>query len=378
MATLVAEPEPLSLSHGRSELPGLRLDDSFLQQYAAAHAVTLNGKVRSAVVSDAEDERIDVDWLEPAPGLEPAVRRVAGLRVRSDHGQQAEIVAPVELYELPQGQLVRAVFYTLTLAIGTTNEWHILRWWLEPGGADATLRADALAFLETFHRPGHLEVVDDQGQRTASLRLPGAAFDPDLDDALSFITEVAALEEWSGTTIPLPLEAGAQEVADLSWTAAMVRARVVPLTLPDELELLVRPDGRTTRALSEVDAVVVPRQIQAQPLGVEIPLGTAEVAAQVEVVDLAERDDGFVELTCRLAAAQSRSVLAHLVPPSSRSRRVRRTLVGGAPLPPSSLLSESVAADLRQRALSSFLAVEFGSEELPAELLAGIEAKWPE
>ena len=369
---LVAELEPLAL-RSRS-LADLRLDDAPLERYAAARGVSLNGKLRSSVVTDLNEGAVDLSWLEPHPGIDPVARRIAGLRVRTDRGDRVGIVTPVERFELEEGQLVRAVFYTMTLAIGTTPDWHIMRWWLEPGGSDATLRADALAFLESFHQSGDLEIVDESGDRVTALRLPGAPFDPELKEARGFVTEVAALEEWSGVKIPLPDEAGADEVAEVARAAAIVRARVVPLTLPERLELTVRTQAP---GFTSVDTVAIPREIRAQPLGVDIPLGIAEVLAAVEVAGVTERDDGFVTLSCRPTPTQPRSVTAHLSPPPSRSRQVRRTLVGGAPLPPDGLLSEVVAADLRHRALTSFLADELGDRKLPANLLQEIEAKWP-
>jgi hypothetical protein len=146
--------------------------------------------VRENTIGEGES---DTNWLEPGPDVEPVARRLAGLRMRTSDGFTAGLVIPIELYSLPQGQLIRAVHYTLTIAIGTTADQHIVRWWLEPGGDDASLRADGLAFLQALHRPGELELVDEGGDRIASLNLPVAQkFDPGLAEALSFITEVAA------------------------------------------------------------------------------------------------------------------------------------------------------------------------------------------
>jgi len=375
MATLVTPPAP-PLTLSGATVGDLRLDDARLERFVALRGVSLNGTTRTSTIGDLTDPtRVDTTWLEPTPDLEPVARRIAAMRIRTDADDRVALVAPIELFALPQGQLVRAVHYTLTLAIGTTPDWHVVRWWLEPGGEDATLRADGLRFLRALHEPGELEFVDEQGARIAALRTEGAPFDPALENARAFVEEVAALEEWTGTKLPLPLHVEAEGVAEVARAAAIVRARVVPLALGDELTLTVRPDG--DQPLDEVDTIVIPREIHAEPLGIDVLLGDAEVIATVEVLTSEPAGDGLVRLHCRLRDDQPRSIAAHLTPPPGRSRTVRRTLVGGAPLPPDGLLSPDVAQGLRQRALAQFLDTELAGRELDPALLAGIEAKWP-
>jgi hypothetical protein len=378
MATITAPPRSLHLGALRHEVQGeeaLHLDDARLEHYVEAGSISLNGRVRMNTLGDAAGEA-DTAWLEPGPDIEPLARRVAGLRMRNEDGFAASLVTPIEIYELPQGQLIRAVHYTLAIAIGTTPDLHIVRWWLEPGGDDAALRADGLAFLQALHRPGELELVDDQGDRIAALRLPVAQdFDPELASALPFIVEVAALEEWTGTKLPLPLEVPALQARDVQEAAAIVRARIVPMTVGDELVVTVLP-ARDSPV--DVDTVVVPHEVSATLLGVNVKLGTAELAVAVEVIDQEPAEDGLLRLRCRLASGQPGSFTAHLYPPTTRSRRLRRTLVGGAPVPPDGLLSAAVAADLRRNALAAFLDEELEDADLPDGLLADVEEKWPE
>ena len=378
MATLTAEARPLELGpapdqEGRTG--DFRLDEDEFQRHVGVTGVSLNGHVRTNAPGEAPTGAEDTAWLEPRPGVKPLARRIAGLRMRTDDGFVETLVAPIEIYQLPQGQLIRAVYYSLTVAIGTTADLHIIRWWLEPGGDDAALRANSLSFLHALHRPGELEMVSEDGGRIAALRQSThEGFDPELAEALPFVLEVAGLEEWTGTRLPLPLYADAAEVRDVVEAAGIVRSRVVPLNVGRELTVTARP---ITEEPMGIDTLVVPHEIKARLLGVEVLLGTADLTLAVELIEAERLADGLVALRCRLAPGQSRSVSAHLYPPPTRSPRRRRSLVGSAPLP-SGMPSPAVASDLRRNALAAFLDEELEDQGMSAELLAEVEKKWPE
>lgn len=375
MAPVSAQADPLTIA--RPTVSDLELDDRTLARIVADAGVSLNGRVRSDVVGRAGSEAEQLlSWLEPAPGVEPAAATHGRLRVEGPDAD-AWLVAPLQVFDLDQGLLVRAVYYTLTLAIGTTEDFHVIRWWLEPGGDAAGLRADALRFLEALHRPGHL-VVDEltTGHRWGHLPLSEAPFDEELRQARGFLEQIALLEEWTGHAIAVPDAASAQEVTDVARTVAIVQSRVVPLTLPETGSLTLHDVADGDVPPGDVVELSVRREVVTEILGTELPLGSVDLALRIRVIDARPAGDA-VTISFALAEGQQRSVFGHLYPPRTRVRRLRRSLVAGAPLPADALAVEMRAEELRLAAADRFLEEELGAESLPADVLADVEAKWP-
>lgn len=377
MAPVSAQADPLTLA--RPTVSDLELDDRTLERIVADAGVSLNGSVRTDVVGGAGSETEQaLAWLEPPPGVEPTTATLCRLRVEGPDAD-AWLVAPTQVFERDEGLLVRAVYYTLTLAIGTMSDLHILRWWLEPGGDAAGPRADALRFLEALHRPGHL-LVDEltTGRRWGHLPLSEAPFDEELRQARGFLEQIALLEEWTGQPVPMPIAASASEVTEVARTVAIVKSRVVPLTLPEEGTLTLRDVADDDLPPGDVVDLSLHRDVVTEALGVELPLGSVDLALRVRVSG-ARREGDAVTVSFALAPDQPRTVFGHLYPPATRARRLRRSLVAGAPLPADVLAIEMRAEELRLAAADRFLEEELGcaARPLPADVVADVEAKWP-
>src|SRR5687767_9598169 len=109
MAVMEAEPESelLDPTSARDfQLDELRVSD------IVGSAAQLNGSL-ARTGGSAEP----FAWMEPGPSVEPRSRTRLQLSVEGTWGG-TRLTAPVEVYDLPEGSLLRAVFYTLTIAIG--------------------------------------------------------------------------------------------------------------------------------------------------------------------------------------------------------------------------------------------------------------------
>lgn len=366
MPVLEAESETVSLDRG---LPtDMALDELSVAAIREGAARLDTGH---AVAGGSSDQ---FAWMEPAPGVQPRSRSRVQLSVEGAWGG-SRITAPTEVYDLPEGQLLRAVFYTLTLAIGRDGIHEVLRWWLEPGGDDATLRADALDFLSGLHRGGILSMIGAMdGRKIATVRLEPKEFDPELAEAHPFLTNVATLEEWSGVRLPVPEEVGVQEATDIARAVAIVMARQLPLTVAEELSVVLRNEV----AASEFDELRLPRNFTETLLRTPVPLGSCLLAVGVVPIAREPAGEGLLRVRCRLANDQPRRVQAHLYPPPTRSRVLRRTLVAGSPLPPrpDDLLRQLDAVRLDQ--LGELLE-QWEEHEGPvdAELLERVRKQWP-
>ncbi|MCA1697979.1 MAG: hypothetical protein LC790_03375 [Actinobacteria bacterium] len=322
MSVLQAEPEEVLLNRGA--LTGMALDELSVSNIIG-QAARPNGK--PGLTGGSPDA---FAWMEPPPGVEPHARTRVQLSVEGSWGG-SRLTAPAEVYDLPEGQLLRVVFYTLAVAIGRDGAHETLRWWLEPGGDDATLRADALDFLAGLHRGGVLSVLNVlDGRQIATVALEAQDFDPDLEQSQLFLNQVATLEEWSGARLPMPEEVDAGQATDIARAVAIVMARQVPLAVEEELTVTVR-EGED---VVEIDELRLPRHFTETLLGVDVPLGSILLSVGVIPVAHELAAEGLVRIQCRLAPDQPRRVTEHLYPPTSRSRVLRRTLVAGSPRPP--------------------------------------------
>jgi len=298
------------------------------------------------VRTPASGGAVELEWMEPAPADGPLHQFVGQVAVTSTTGRRS-VLAPTMLYETTHGVLLRVVFYTLTLAIADYGDATVLRWWLEPGGDDATLRADGLALLAAVHQPGEL-VIDAMGEPMFPARRVRTAlheFDPEIAAERPFLEHLATLEEWSGTRIPVPDQASSKETTDIARLVAMVNARRVPLRLDSTIEVTtvneLRPGVTATFRL--------PLRLMARALGIAIPMGSASLQVAARVTDVELISSGSYRSCCELLADEALRVSVHVEPPESRLRVLRRTLVAGAPLPPMTPMVIDQVMDARDR-----------------------------
>lgn len=364
MAILLAQSETLLLDQAQ----GLASLDAEPMTGIEVGTPSVNGRVR--VSGGAED----VDWMEPPPGLTPFAETIVAVTI-DDLAAGARIVAPAQIFHLDSRRLVRATYYTLTLAIGESTGSRVLRWWLEPGGDDATLRADALDFLAALHVGGLLVVTDESsGREVGRVAVEREGFDAELEDARRFLGLIAVLEEWSGARIPVPQSVDAEQATDLARMVAIVNARQLPLLLGEEVTVTLAPG--TDHAFDEVH---LPQEVVETVLGVRVPLGTVDLALRVRPLGSQTLADGSLRVRCRLADDQPRRVTLRLDPPPTRSRFLRRTLVAGLPTPPR---HDDLQRRLEARRLEGLreLLDEWEREDGPIDpsILEDARSRWPE
>lgn len=361
---MLAEPETVLLDDAAASI-ALGAIPSL--EAIVGEAARLNGASRAG-------GQVDHGWLEPPPGVPPTADTRVQVLISNERGGVA-LPMPAQVFKLEQGDLLRCVYYSLTLAIGVTTEHLIVRWWLEPGGDDATLRTDALDLLVALHQAGWLTVTDiPSGRRVGRTRIePSEPLDLELRDAHQFLERVAILEEWSGRRIPVPEQVDAEQATEIARAEAIVLARQIPLRVGRELSVTV-PSATSPH----FDELWLPRSFAVTVLGVEVPLGDATLSVAVQPVGMEPAGSDRSRVHCVLAEGQLDQLLVHLEPPATRSRILRRTLVAGAPVPPRpELLAERIDLDRLELAKRFLGDLERELGPVPAELMAEIEAEWP-
>lgn len=364
MKVVVAEPETLQGANV--------LDDSVRGVFENVTPADITGALAQDHGFGGGDEQIA--WMRPAVGAEPAMRFSALVQMAGAWGG-TQLVAPAEIFSLPDGGLVRFVFYTLTVTIGQVGtELKALRWRMEPGGDDATRRADALNLLDALHMGGVLTISDERTDHVVqTMAVEPQELDRELARARPFLERVALLEEWSGTPIPIPVDVDADELAQVFRTAAIVLAREVPMVLSEHMTVTVR--GELDAA--DIDELRLPRALHETILGVEIPLGEVQLVVGVSVEEVTPTLDGLLRLECRLTDDQPRQLSVELEPPSTRSRFLRRTLVAGSTIPPSPALQQRRVEARSHQSLATMLE-QLEQEDGPVdpELVAHVRSQW--
>jgi hypothetical protein len=243
----------------------------------------------------------------------------------------AALSAPAEVFRLLDDTLMaRWVHYTLTVVVVQTVEDTTLQWTLEPGGDDATARADSLDLLAALHQPGWLEVLPVTGG-DAVMRIPllgDKPLDADLEEAREVVNLFATLEEWTGRDVPMPDVVSAEDRTRAEELALMIRNRSARLRIEPGFSVSV------DRVL-DADEARVQMHLEIAFLGQRMPFGEAVVTLPVDLRAAAPCDgvDGF-RLPVDVGRMDGeRSIEVSLDPPASRSGNLRRTLVAGAPPP---------------------------------------------
>lgn len=199
----------------------------------------------------------------------------------------------------------------------------VLHWSLRADSADATARADVLDFLRVLHEGGQLQITNvDKAESVGLLNAPGVPFDADLARDLTFLADVATLEEWSGMVLPLPTEVAAAEVARIAQAAAMVRAREIPVTFSGDIAATMARD------VAGVDEIELEQDFGITVFGFDVPLGVGLVRLSVRAGDADDVPGEPALVRVALRPRAHGSVHFALTPPGGREA-YKWTLVPG-------------------------------------------------
>ena len=165
-----------------------------------------------------------------------------------------------------------------------------VHWTLLPGGPSVTARADALSLLRALTSGGSLTFKLDSDRELPPLEIPGDEWDQESEWRM--FEDLACLEEWSGTTLPMPNTVSAAEVTRAAHAASWTRTRQVTASIGGPITFL------TAATPAEMpDELQVHQDFGVRMLDVEVPLGegvTRVKLARVEQVGKAPAGDGLI------------------------------------------------------------------------------------
>lgn len=218
-----------------------------------------------------------------------------------------------------------------------------LHWALVPGGAGVTARADALRFLRTVSRPSAFRVwAEDVSLDPPALPIEGGTWQ-DEEEWLLF-EDLAALEEWSGVPIPMPVEVTADEASEVATGARWARAGFVAANLTGPITF-------EAPSVGPADELRVREEFSARVLGLTIPLGAASARIPISVTGTEQLAPKRVRYT---AEASADTILFWLTAPAHARSGLRTQLPHAEPTagdwaPPEGTrrCSTSLAAALR-------------------------------
>lgn len=246
----------------------------------------------------------------------------ADLAIREAGGEQALVV------RCQSSELTLGLITLLDPDDPRFDDGHIplpfLYWSLTPRSADATARADLLDFLREIHAGGQLQISDaDTDENLGKLDVPGAPFDPVLEDDWRFLSDVATLEEWSGVPLPLPPQVSAAEVQRVCRAAEIVREREALVPVETDIPTTVSSDPAT------IDELQLEQDFGVEVFGREVPLGVGTAKFAVKVVGEAEpeRTKGLWHVVFR-PTTSGQPLAFSLCPPAGREA-YKRTLATG-------------------------------------------------
>lgn len=161
---------------------------------------------------------------------------------------------------------------------------------------DAPVR-DRLAALDFHHAVSGVGILRIESHVDAapstSMKLPGNEIDPSHVFDRAFFGDIVAIEDWTGRRFQLPLEASADEVAEIAKAAAAIRGS----------EAVVDWRGSTWRCpapgpeVGEEGEDELPMALTASVFGEEVMLGFARGRTRYTVSEVSRLDDAEVAAT---------------------------------------------------------------------------------
>lgn len=267
----------------------------------------------------------EVDVASLAPGS-AALRhdefRVV-LDVESDRGG-SELELPLRVDSRGERSWrVHGVAYHLVLDIDIGPAGGEIHWRLLPGGQDAAARAQTIDLLHALSGQGVLVLRDPESGVLARMRLDGYPEIEGLAAERAFLTDVLAVEAWSGVRLPVPNEPDDKSLDLLSQVAALVRAEGMRVRFTSDIT------GLTSTPIAQADELRLHEEIEYQLWSLWLPLGQAHYTVRVRVTSTGATPAG----KCRTTFRPTEDWLwAPLTPPTvGASERVRLVDAGGIP-----------------------------------------------
>jgi hypothetical protein len=242
--------------------------------------------------------------------------RAARLTAKLDGIRRAELTAPGLMVRGHTDDLRVGVALVadplVMLAVGGAHR--ALHWSLLPGGPSVTSRADSLRLIRGLAAGGELRFQVGDRDPFPPLELQGGAWND--EDEWRLFEDLAALEEWSGVTIPMPRHVSAEAATIAAQAASWARSQQIDAQITDALAFGTEKDLK----LGEADELRLHQDFGIDLLGADIPLG--EGIARVKLRSVAP--DGTEGLTYRAWPAQ-RDISFWLMSPPNRRLPARRT-----------------------------------------------------
>lgn len=203
------------------------------------------------------------------------------------------------------------------LAILLPLEGETLRWVLLPAGPSVTARADALRMLRTLAFGAAMSLSSARGN--LDLR-DFISVDPSpwrYEDEWRLFEDLAALEEWAGTELPMPREVSAEEATSIAQAAMWARTQRIDTRLEGTIRFQAEHE-----VAAEADELRVHQEFEIEVLGMRITLGVGDASIPIAGAAIRRRDDRILSFE---AAPRSSEVAFTLRPPEGVNPSGRRT-----------------------------------------------------
>lgn len=234
----------------------------------------------------------------------------------------------------------------LVLVVVGTSQIRTLHWSLLPGGPSVTARADGLRFLRGLSTGGQLTFRIGERSPLPAVEVDGATWEE--EDEWRLFEDLAALEEWSGASIPMPDVVTADDATRAAQAATWARTQQIVARVPEAFDF----SAANGQPFDDPDELHLHQAFSVTVLGIDIALGQG--TASVELLRV-ERDAGSTEDGLNYRAWPATSQLTFwLTAPPGRSLPERRTQAQAVQPPTSDpgkepLISAQIVRPARRR-----------------------------
>lgn len=238
-----------------------------------------------AIMGDHEWATRSTD-VDVAPLGLPTAEHRSEYRVRvdveTDRGQ-AELELPLRVERTGDNggatYRVSGTQYRLTLTFELAYKQGQVHWHLESGGRDAAGRAAVLDFLVAMSGTGSLVLWDPDHGALARMSLSRNVLDDALLDERRFLTDVLAIEAWSGRKLPVPDVVDDEQGELVATMAHWIRQRKMRIRFTGEIT------GLATTPLQDDVELRLHEFVEYKIFGVRVRLGRLNYRVRVTVVD---------------------------------------------------------------------------------------------